>query len=102
MKHANHMYLIVISAVFLFGALVGALLLSACTETCKTREQLCSLDIKQNTSLKAQLTASENKCFVSIDTSLKRCVKDQSKLCSSKVKRLEEACNDLDCAQCRR
>ena len=102
MKHMEHMYLIVVSAVFLFGCLCGALIFSAISEDCKTRDELCKLDIKQIASLKAQLTESENKCFASIDKSLKRCVKQQVELCKDKVKRLEDACNDLDCAQCRR
>lgn len=102
MKYMEQMYLIVVGTVFLFGCLCGALIFSAIIDDCKTRDELCKLDIKQITSLKAQLTESENKCFTSIDKSLKRCVQEQVNICKDKVKRLEDACNDLDCAQCRR
>ena len=101
-KNIEQVYVIIIGAVFLLGAIFGATLFYALSEDCKGRAELCALDIKQNDLLKKQLSESEKKCFSSIDSSVKTCVEEQEKLCDTKLKRIEDACNDLDCAQCRR
>ena len=101
-KNIEHVYVIIIGAAFLAGSIFGAALTYALSEDCKTRVELCALDIKQNLLLKKQLGESEKKCFLSIDTSVQVCVEEQKTLCNNKLKRIENACNDLDCAQCRR
>ena len=102
MKNVEHFYVIIIGTVFLLGSVFGVTLSYVFSEDCKTRTELCALDIKQNKLLKDQLTESEKKCFLSIDSSVNSCIEDQNKLCNNKLSRIEEACNDLDCTQCRR
>lgn len=101
-KNVEQIYVIIIGAVFLLGSVFGATLTYVLSEDCKTRIELCSLDIKQNNLLKKQLSESEKKCFSSIDASVQTCIEEQKRLCDTKLKRIENACNDLDCAQCRR
>lgn len=101
-KNIEQVYVIIIGAVFLLGSIFGATLFYTLSEDCKGRKELCALDIKQNDLLKKQLTEAEKKCFLSIDSSVQACVEEQGKLCDTKLKRIESACNDLDCAQCRR
>lgn len=100
MSHVEKMYLIVLSSVFLFGCFIGAALNLAFSEDCKTRQELCSLDIKQIQLLKAQLTKSESSCLKLIDTSVSKAKKDLQLLCDEKFERIQDACNKLDCLQC--
>ncbi len=102
MKNIEQIYIIILGAVFFIGAAFGSTLVYLLSEDCKTRQELCSLDIKQNELLKNQLTDSETKCFKAIDDATNICIKDQKQLCSTKLLRIQNACNDLDCAQCRR
>jgi hypothetical protein len=102
MKNIEQIYIIILGAVFFVGAAFGSTLTYLLSEDCKTRQELCVVDIKQNQVLKKQLTDSENKCFEAIDKATDTCVKDQKQLCGTKLLRIQNACNDLDCAQCRR
>lgn len=102
MKHIEHMYLIVVGSVFAVGCIIGAITYSVFSEDCKTREELCSLDIKQIELLKIQLSKSESKCLELVSSSVLKVKKESKDLCDTKLQRIEAACNDLDCLQCRR
>ena len=102
MNDLKEFYIAIIAAIFIVGLVLGALLFSLFTEDCKTREQLCIADIQQNKSLKETLSKQELLCSEKIDSVIKITLKNANHKFSSKYKRLEQACNQLDCAQCRR
>ena len=102
MKHIEHMYLIGVASVFFVGCIIGAITYSVFSQDCKTREELCSLDIKQIELLKTQLSKSESKCLKLVSSSVLKAKKDAKDSCDNKLERIEDACNDLDCLQCRK
>jgi uncharacterized protein YktB (UPF0637 family) len=68
----------------------------------RPHSEVCKLDIAQVKSLKIQLTDSNNLCLQKIDAAVKIESKTNKETFQKKYKRLEEACNELDCLQCKR
>ena len=97
-----NLYKIFLAASFIFGLAIGFFLAVAIIPDCKTRAQLCAQDIKSNDSLRTQLSKSELKCSELLTATVEKVLHEQSLIQDQKVKRLEEACNDLDCLQCKR
>jgi hypothetical protein len=89
-------------ALFGAGFLCGFATLAFFTSECKTRGELCSLDLKEIASLRSVLKEEELKCIKTVTASTEKVTKYEEEKCSSKLKRIKDACNDLDCAQCRR
>ena len=89
-------------AALLLGFLLGVLFHYSITPSQKSKSELCSAERKQVLVLKAQVTKSEQSCFTKIDETIKRITSAQETKCLNKTKRLEDACNELDCLQCRR
>lgn len=102
MNQFKQVYLPILSAVFVVGLILGAILFSLFSENCKTREQLCSLDIKQNITLQQTLKKQELLCTEKIDSIVKETLKQNNLKFNLKFQRLQDACNRLDCAQCKR
>ena len=86
-------------AAFLLGVLFST---SFLCEECKTRKQLCHLDIVENASLKKQLIETENRCIEKIDEAVKLAVKSNQEKSNARFLRLEKTCNELDCMQCKK
>ena len=63
---------------------------------------LCKADIVLNNTLKDTLSKQEALCIQKIDSSVKASLENQTQRFDLKFKRLEDACNQLDCAQCKR
>ena len=87
---------------FVIGFLFGLAVFAFFASDCKDRKELCSLDIKEIASLRNVLKEQELKCIEAIDTATSEITKHEEEKCSSSLKRIKAACNDLDCAQCRR
>jgi len=102
MSNLKDIYYIVIASVFTLGLILGAILHALLTEKCKPRDILCKPDITLNNTLKGTLAKQEALCIQKIDLAVKSHSESQSQRFDLKFKRLEEACNKLDCAQCRR
>lgn len=82
---------------FLFGILFYALFLD---KPCRTRLDLCKLDIVHIESLKSKLSKLNAECIEKIDTAVSLEKESNKKAFDKKYKRLEKACNELDCLQC--
>lgn len=89
-------------AALLLGFLLGILFHYSITPNQKPESELCSVERKQIALLKAQVTKSEESCFTKIEQITEQITQSQKANCLAKTKRLEEACNELDCLQCRR
>ena len=98
----EELYIAVASGIFIIGLVFGAVLCNLLTEDCKTREQLCMPDMQLNKSLKQTLSTQEIKCANKIDKVTETVLKNANQKYSAKYERLEQACNELDCSQCRR
>jgi hypothetical protein len=89
-------------ASLLLGFLLGVLFHYSISPDQKSRSEICAAERKQIDILKTQITKSEESCFVKIDQITKQVTAAQETKCLAKTKRLEDACNQLDCLQCRR
>lgn len=98
----TNLYKLFLAASAIIGLAAGFFLCFALTPNCKTRDELCALDIQLNNSLKTQLSKSEVKCSELLTESVKKALQKQQDSHQAKFKRLEESCNDLDCLQCRK
>ena len=67
---------------------------------CKSRTELCSQDIKEVFLLREKLKTSETSCASKISSLTESLLTQYEEQCNRKIKRFEEACNDLDCSQC--
>jgi hypothetical protein len=88
--------------VFLLGLLTGIMLYAFFSSACKSRDQLCKLDIKEITLLRTTLKKQELKCLETTDVAIKKVRSAEKRKYTEKRNRIEEACNVLDCAQCKR
>lgn len=102
MNEMKDIYYIIIGAVFTLGLIVGLILCALLSEDCKQREELCKVDIEQNLILQETLKKQEALCLTKIDSAVKQTVSDQTLKFNLKFSRLQDACNQLDCAQCQR
>ena len=102
MNKLEDIYYVIIGATFIIGLILGATLFAFFAKDCQTRNELCAIDIKQNQSLQKTLNKQESMCLEKIDATIKRIQADQNLKFNLKYKRLQEACNILDCAQCKR
>lgn len=68
----------------------------------KPYSEVCKLDIAQVKSLKLQLATSNDLCLQKINSAVKVEKEANKETFQKKYKRLEEACNELDCLQCKR
>ena len=84
---------------FLFGLGFFAV---AFDENCKSRQELCSLDLEEIALLRKQLKKTEDSCIEQLkkasDTVRKNCEASYK----AKMIRIEKSCNELDCLQCKR
>jgi len=87
---------------FLVSFTLGAFFKNCTSSPCKTREQLCSIDIVEIDSLRNRLKESETLCVSQIDTAAEIAQQKCKKTYTTKMARLESACNELDCLQCER
>jgi|APSaa5957512535_1039671.scaffolds.fasta_scaffold66006_3 hypothetical protein len=92
---------IIPSATFVVGLLLGVLLFNVFSKDCKTRQELCSVDIKEISLLRAKLNQTEADCFKSVDEAVEKTKASETNACSIRLKRIEDACNELDCLQCK-
>jgi hypothetical protein len=102
MNDLKDIYYIVLGSVFTVGLILGGIIYALLAEQCKPREVLCKADIVLNNTLKDTLSKQETLCIQKIDSSVKASLKNQTQRFDLKFKRLEDACNQLDCAQCKR
>ena len=102
MNDLKDIYYIVLGSVFAVGLIIGAIVHSLIVKECKPREVLCKADIVLNNTLKDTLSKQEALCIQKIDSAVKESLQTQSSRFDLKFKRLENACNQLDCAQCKR
>ena len=102
MNDLKDIYYIILGSVFTLGLIFGAIIYSLLQENCKPREVLCKADIVLNNTLKDTLSKQETLCIQKIDSAVKNALKTQTERFDFKFKRLEDACNQLDCAQCKR
>lgn len=87
---------------FLLGFLVGVMVYALFSPACKSRDQLCSLDIKEIALLRTTLKKQELKCLETTDIAIKKVRSAEKEKYIEKRNRIEKACNVLDCAQCKR
>ena len=102
MNDLKDIYYIILGSVFTLGLIFGAIIYSLLAEECKPRKVLCKADIMLNKTLQETLTKQESLCIQKIDSAVKSSIKNQTERFDFKFKRLEDACNQLDCAQCKR
>ena len=102
MNDLKDIYYIILGSVFTLGLILGAVIYASLVEECKPREVLCKADIVLNNTLKDTLSKQEALCIQKIDSSVKASLENQTQRFNLKFKRLEDACNQLDCAQCKR
>jgi uncharacterized membrane-anchored protein YhcB (DUF1043 family) len=95
-------YIAAAAAIFIVGLVFGAVLCNLLSKDCKTREQLCMSDMQLNKSLKQTLSTQELKCAEKIDKVSETVLKNANQKYLAKYERLKQACNELDCSQCRR
>jgi hypothetical protein len=84
---------------FLLGVLFTT---SFLCKDCKTRKELCHIDIIENSSLKKQLIKTENLCIEKINEAVKIAIKNNQQKSNARFLRLEKTCNELDCMQCKK
>lgn len=92
------LHLILAAFIFILGLISGI----ALVPKCKTKEYLCGPSLKEITLLRQ-----ENKnILLKAAQNLDKALKDQKDLLEKKsqekYKRLEKACNELDCAACKK
>ena len=68
----------------------------------KPHSEVCRIEIAQTKALRKQLSSANELCLEKINIAVAAERKANNESFRKKYKRLEEACNELDCLQCKK